>query len=155
VKVLRKALLLGGMGLWASLSASGPIRADERPARTTDTDSTTSVRSEKRQGHADDKSAADNTGTNKRDRDAKEVTADQQKNGKSDVQITAEIRRAIVRDKTLSINAHNIKIIVEHGHVTLKGPVSSSAEKAAVERKAAEVMNGNREAITSEVAIAP
>jgi hypothetical protein len=154
VNALRKALLLGGLGLCASLSASGPTRADELPTKTNDTDSTTSVRSDKRQTHADAKVAPDNTGTNKRDRDPKEITADQQKSDKSDIQVTAEIRRAIMKDKTLSVNAHNIKIIVQQGHVTLKGPVSSNAEKATVERKAAEVMNGSG-AITNEVAVAP
>ncbi|HXI58783.1 MAG TPA: BON domain-containing protein [Polyangia bacterium] len=102
--------------------------------------------------------AADNTATNKRDREdhggSAEKTADQQKNDKSDIELSAEIRRAVVADKTLSTNAHNVKIIVENGHVTLKGPVASSAEKATLEKKAVEVV-GRGGRVTNEVQIAP
>ncbi|MGA3088366.1 MAG: BON domain-containing protein [Terriglobales bacterium] len=34
-------------------------------------------------------------------------------------------------------NAHNVKIITQHGQVTLKGPVRSEDEKQSVEAKAA------------------
>lgn len=67
-------------------------------------------------------------------------TADQQTNNKSDVELTRQIRRAVVRDKTLSTNAHNVKIIVQHGDVTLRGPVKSEAEKMEVEKKAVAVI---------------
>ena len=39
-------------------------------------------------------------------------------------------------DDTLSTNAHNVKIITVDGVVTLRGPVKSAAEKAAVADKA-------------------
>ena len=52
-------------------------------------------------------------------------TADQQKGNGSDLQITQQIRQAILRDKSLSTYAHNIKIITQNGQVTLKGPVRS------------------------------
>jgi len=97
--------------------------------------------------------AADNTGVNKRDRDDRAVTADQQSNNKSDVELTAEIRRAIVKDDSLSTNAHNVKIVVLNGQVTLKGPVGSAAEKAAVERKASAVVGKGK--IVNELAVAP
>lgn len=99
--------------------------------------------------------AADNTAVNKRDRDDRAVTADQQKNNKSDVELTAEIRRAIVKDDTLSTNAHNVKIVVQNGQVTLKGPVASAAEKAAVERKASAVVGAGKGKIVNEIAVAP
>lgn len=99
--------------------------------------------------------AADNTGTNRRDRGDRAITADKQPNAKTDVELTAEIRRAIVADKTLSMNAHNIKIIVQDGKVTLKGPVASKSEKATVERKAEEVVGHGKGLVTSEVDIAP
>src|SRR5207237_41647 len=51
----------------------------------------------------------DNTKVNQRDRSAAEPTADQQKMNSSDQKLTAEIRKSIVGDKTLSTNAHNIK----------------------------------------------
>ena len=82
---------------------------------------------------------ADNTRANKRDRDKQQPTADQQKENSSDREITRKIRRSIVRDKSLSTYAHNIKIITQNGAVTLKGPVRSAEEKKAVEAKATAV----------------
>jgi osmotically-inducible protein OsmY len=99
--------------------------------------------------------AADNTGTNKRDRADRAVTADQQKNDKSDVELAAEIRRAVVDDKSLSTNAHNVKIIVVAGQVTLKGPVASQAEKATVEKLAREHVGHGKGRVTSELDVAP
>jgi hypothetical protein len=79
--------------------------------------------------------APDNTKVN-RDRQAGATSADQQSNAKSDVETTREIRRAIVADKSLSTNAHNVKIITNEGKVTLKGPVMTNEEKQTVESKA-------------------
>jgi hyperosmotically inducible periplasmic protein len=84
-------------------------------------------------------SAADNTKVNKRDRNKAEPTADQQKENRSDRDLTKQIRRALVKDKSLSTYAHNVKIISQGGMVTLKGPVRSEDEKQAVEAKAVEV----------------
>src|SRR5437764_187857 len=81
----------------------------------------------------------DNTQVNKRDRAASQPTADQQTNNRSDVTITREIRRAIVKDKSLSTYAHNIKVITKHGDVTLKGPVRTEEEKKVVEAKATDI----------------
>src|ERR1700730_12215139 len=64
--------------------------------------------------------AADNTKTNQRDKSKAEPTADQQKENQSDRELTQQIRRAIVQDKSLSTYAHNVKIISEDGLVTLK-----------------------------------
>jgi hyperosmotically inducible protein len=82
---------------------------------------------------------SDNTKLNQRDRSNAEVTADQQKENRSDRELTRDIRRAIVKDKSLSTDAHNIKVIAQNGMVTLKGPVRSEDEKQAIEAKAAEV----------------
>ena len=41
---------------------------------------------------------------------------------------TADVRKAIVADKSLSINAQNIKIITQNGLLTLRGTVNTSAE---------------------------
>ena len=81
----------------------------------------------------------DNTRVNQRDRAASQVTADQQKNNRSDVAITRDIRRALVNDKSLSTYAHNIKVITQHGDVTLKGPVRTEDEKKVIEAKATDV----------------
>jgi hyperosmotically inducible protein len=93
----------------------------------------------------------DNTGVNKRDRAKSEPTADQQKENKSDRTIAKEIRSAIVADKSLSTYAHNVKVISEHGNVTLKGPVRSEEEKKTVEAKATEVAGAGK--VTNELSI--
>jgi hypothetical protein len=89
-------------------------------------------------GHAQDHDP-DNTRMNQRDRSSSEVTADQQKENRSDRDLARQIRRSITQDKSLSTYAHNVKIIAQNGSVTLKGPVRSAEEKRAVEEKAVEV----------------
>ncbi len=74
--------------------------------------------------------AADNTKVNQRDRNQSAPTADQQKETPADRQLAQQIRRALVKDKSLSTNGHNVKIIAQNGMVTLKGPVDSDTEKA-------------------------
>src|SRR5690242_2325928 len=81
----------------------------------------------------------DNTKTNTRDRNAGEVTAGQQKTNATDQDLTKQIRRSIMADKSLSSYAHNIKIISQNGSVTLKGPVKSDEEKKSVVAKAVAV----------------
>ena len=50
-----------------------------------------------------------------------------------------KIRKAVEEDKSLSVYAHNVKIISENGKVTLKGPVRSEAESQNIETKALNV----------------
>lgn len=76
----------------------------------------------------------DNTAVNKHDKNA--PTADQAKNNMSDRDMMKNIRRDVVKDKSLSTYGHNVKIIAEHGKVTLKGPVHSDEEKKAIEEHA-------------------
>jgi hyperosmotically inducible protein len=82
---------------------------------------------------------ADNTKMNKRDRASSEPTADQAKNNASDREVMQKIRQSLMDDKSLSSYAHNVKVIAQHGKVTLKGPVHSADEKKAVEDKATEI----------------
>ena len=84
----------------------------------------------------------DNTKVNKQDRDANQPTADQQKNNASDLDLTKNIRRSIIEDKSLSTDAHNVKVISQDGTVTLKGPVKSEAEKSSIVSKAASLAGG-------------
>jgi hyperosmotically inducible protein len=95
----------------------------------------------------------DNTKVNERDRSKDEPTADQQKDNRSDRDITQQIRQSIMNDKSLSTYAHNVKIITQNGQVTLKGPVRSEEEKKTVEAKATEVAGENK--VTSELNIKP
>jgi osmotically-inducible protein OsmY len=78
-------------------------------------------------------------------------TADNQKNNKTDIQTTADIRKAVVADKSLSTAAHNVKIITRNGAVTLRGRVSSQDEEKSVVAKAEEVAgHGN---VTDELKV--
>jgi hypothetical protein len=87
-------------------------------------------------------SAPDNTGKNERDRNASEVTAGQQKENPADRELARHIRQALIKDKSLSTYAHNIKVIAQNGVVTLKGPVKTEQEKQSIEAKAAEAAGG-------------
>lgn len=93
----------------------------------------------------------DNTKVNKRDRNKSEVTADQQKENSSDRDLSKKIRKAIVKDKSLSSYAHNIKVVAQNGTVTLKGPVHTEDEKRAIEAKASEIAGANN--VKSEISV--
>ena len=97
--------------------------------------------------------SADNTKVNTRDRADASPTADQQKEGQSDREITLRIRRSLVKDESLSTYAHNVKIITRDGQVTLRGPVRSDDEKQTIEAKATEVAGENK--VTNELEIKP
>ena len=97
--------------------------------------------------------AVDNSKINQRDRNKNEPTADQQKDNRSDRDLTQQIRQSIMKDKSLSTYAHNVKIIAQNGMVTLKGPVRSEEEKRAVEAKANEVAGAEK--VTSQLEVKP
>lgn len=97
--------------------------------------------------------ASDNSKTNQGDAGAGATTADQQKSNPADRETTRKIRSALMKDKSLSTYAHNIKIISRDGKVTLKGPVRSEDEKAAIEAKAATVAGADN--VTDELSVAP
>jgi len=97
--------------------------------------------------------AGDNSKVNQQDRSTAEPTADQQKNNKTDLEITRDIRRSLMNDKSLSTYAHNVKIITQHGKVTLKGPVRSDDEKDSVEAKAVQV--AGRANVNDQMTVVP
>lgn len=97
--------------------------------------------------------AADNTKMNQQDRSMDKPTAEQQKENRSDREITKQIRQSIMKDKSLSTYAHNVKIVAQNGQVTLKGPVRSEDEKRAIETKAAEVAGQDK--VSSELNVKP
>jgi hyperosmotically inducible protein len=96
---------------------------------------------------------ADNTKVNSGDRAPGAVTADQQKDNASDRMITQKIRQSLMRDKGLSSYAHNVKVIAQDGHVTLKGPVRTDEEKQTVAAKAVEIAGATH--VTNEITIVP
>jgi osmotically-inducible protein OsmY len=91
---------------------TGPVRAEQYSAI-----------------HMADSSALENTERNARDKDITTLTPEDQKETKKDIKITSKIRKTVVRDKSLSVDAQNAKIITRNGVVTLRGPVASEAEK--------------------------
>jgi hyperosmotically inducible protein len=72
------------------------------------------------------------------------MTAGQQSNSKSDVELTREIRRAVVKDHSLSMLAHNVKIVSANGSVILRGPVKTEDEKNAIGSKAQAIAGADR-----------
>ncbi|MBW4037290.1 MAG: BON domain-containing protein [Acidobacteria bacterium] len=64
------------------------------------------------------------------------LTADNQPNSTNDLKTTAAVRKAIIADKSLTMDAYNVKIITRHGTVTLKGPVKSDRQKQQVDNDA-------------------
>ena len=96
---------------------------------------------------------SDNLKLNQRDQNGHEPTADRQRDSRSDRDITRQVRWSIVKDKSFSTDAHNVKIITQNGQGTLKGPVRSDDEKRAVEARAAEVAGQNN--VTSDLDVKP
>ena len=82
-------------------------------------------------------SDVENTERNVRDKSDATLTPENQVEGDdSDRKITAEIRRAVVGDDSLSLDAQNVKIITLNRVVTLRGPVESEGEKTTIEKLA-------------------
>jgi hyperosmotically inducible protein len=95
----------------------------------------------------------DNTRVNQRDRSTGQVTADQQGKSKADVDRTAAIRKSIGKQKDLSTDAHNAKVITLDGQVTLRGPVRDQSEKDLIGKLAAEVAGAHN--VHNDLEIAP
>ena len=83
--------------------------------------------------------APDNAAVNARGRAPGAMTAGEQSNNKNDVELTRKIRRAIVKDDSLSMMAHNVKIVSTGGSVILRGPVKTEEEKTIIARKAQKI----------------
>lgn len=96
---------------------------------------------------------ADNSRANKKDKTEGAVTADQQKNNRTDRRLAQQIRKSVMADKSLSTDAHNVKIVAQNGTVDLKGPVRSEDEKKTVVAKAEEAAGPGK--VTDELTIAP
>jgi hyperosmotically inducible protein len=95
----------------------------------------------------------DNTKVNTRDQQPSERTADQQSEHTSDRDLAKQIRQTIVKDDSLSTYAHNVKVIVKNGTVTLKGPVRTDEEKQAIVAKAAAIAGDGK--VTDQLDVSP
>ncbi len=71
----------------------------------------------------------DTTRRNVRDRDDRILTPLDQGNSQADINTTAQIRKEVIANKTMSVNGKNVKIITNDGQVTLRGSVNSAEEK--------------------------
>lgn len=72
----------------------------------------------------------ENSQQNLRDSEGTTLTPfDQSKGSEEDVEMTRRIRQSLMADKTLSMNAHNIKIVTLDGKATLRGPVETHDER--------------------------
>ncbi len=58
--------------------------------------------------------------------------------------LTRKIRRAVMKDHSLSMTAHNVKIITANGAVTLRGPVDSEQEKTVIGQKAGAIAGADK-----------
>ncbi|MDT4288408.1 BON domain-containing protein [Methylomonas sp. MO1] len=76
----------------------------------------------------------ENTQKNLRDKDNTTLTAEDQNESKADLKITAHIRKALLKDKSLSMDAHNAKIITRNGVVTLRGAVATTDESIKLQK---------------------
>ena len=79
---------------------------------------------------------ADNSARNERDRSGETKTSGDQSNSSEDIKITAAIRRAVMKDHSLTMTAKNVKIITVGGLVTLRGPVKNAEEKTKIDQLA-------------------
>jgi osmotically-inducible protein OsmY len=96
--------------------------------------------------------AADNTARNDRDRVAT-PTADNAVHNRTDLDLTQQIRKGVIADGDLSTNAHNCKIVVQDGAVTLVGPVASQAERTRVADIATKIAGAGK--VTNQLEVTP
>jgi osmotically-inducible protein OsmY len=64
--------------------------------------------------------------------DARDVTAQDQSNADTDVEVARRIRQSIADSESMSMNARNVTVVADNGVVTLRGPVDGELEKQAI-----------------------
>jgi len=96
---------------------------------------------------------ADNTKTNKRDRDTSTLTPLDQGENEADLTITQKVRAEVIKDDTLSTTAKNVKIITVNRVVTLRGPVGTDKERRDIGALAQRVAGIER--VDNQLEIAP
>lgn len=94
---------------------------------------------------------ADSSGRNARDANDYRKTADDQSFSGDETELLGQIRREIVANDTLSVNGKNVKIIIESGTVTLRGPVQSNDERNWIEEVTARAAPGYK--VTNQIEI--
>jgi len=69
----------------------------------------------------------------------------------ADLKITADVRKALRADESLSLAARNVRVTTVNGEVTLRGRVYSEADKTAVARKVQDVVGTGK--VTNDLTI--
>jgi hypothetical protein len=95
--------------------------------------------------------SASNGSNGQRGTSSNGVTAGDQGQGQSDLDITQQIRQAVMKNSALSFTAKNVKIITKDGKVTLRGTVPTYEERLAIEDAARKVAGSPN--VTSEIEV--
>lgn len=82
-----------------------------------------------------------------------ELTIDQILLSGHDMEITRQLRRDLIKNKDLSLYAHNVKIITSNGKVILRGPVRSKKEIKTLLKSASAVAGASN--VINEMIIIP
>lgn len=82
-----------------------------------------------------------------------ELTIDQILLSGHDMEITRQLRRDLIKNKDLSLYAHNVKIIASNGKVILRGPVRSKNEIKTIIKSAGAVAGDSN--VINEMIIVP
>lgn len=133
-------------------TAAKTAASDGDTSATTSSSTTTVTSSTDKPGTAGPSPAApDNTAVNERDASGATKTPIDQNENQRDINITTEIRKAVLAKENMSLNARNVKIITADGKTTLRGPVNSEEEKQVIEG-IAKVHAGN-DNVTNEIEV--
>jgi len=137
----------------ATHETSAPLVADTKgagrndfnggSAPTPNKEETTTAKTDASDANRPSNTQPDNTAVNERDRKSQTPTPLDQGNNKQDLDITQQIRKSVMADKTLSFTAKNIKIITTGGKVTLRGPVNTAEERNAIDAAARKVVGSS------------
>ena len=95
----------------------------------------------------------DNSSVNARDDTPVAKTPIDQNENEVDIKITADIRKRVLEQPDFSVNARNVKIITADGKVTLRGPVTTEAERDTIDKIAREVAGETK--VESQLEVAP
>jgi hyperosmotically inducible periplasmic protein len=88
--------------------------------------------SSKRSGAADTSATSPSTSSST-SKSSNAADSSSKSSNAADRKLLADVRKAVVNDKTLSKSAHNVKMTTNGGVVTLRGDVRSDEEKSKIE----------------------
>jgi len=145
--IRNKAVASLAAGLLLCATWAGHARAEYTASSETKSSTTSSTSTTLKPSNSESKAsqyAPDNSGKNARDVKGGPPTPENQSENPADLKVTQQIRQLVVDDKTISTLGKNVKIITINGMVTLRGPVSSGAEKELIASKANQVAGAGK-----------